>query len=248
LSVGKLEAGDSKDGQSPPTLIATLIQLACEADLPNNGEHIDLITRLGFQTLTVGNDSTGPAHLDFSFRHLQVQDLAEFYQKMMSIYSDPKLQTSPPEELAGRLQAGLKPYFQNILNDEPQFNIDRASFVNPDGEARLSARVKFIGGSLEELANPMMLLRKLDAKGELSLPEEMIVNLLRTPPFADRMVQNGLTPEEISTRGEASVQRFQAQVAMLTEQGYLERDQGLIKTSMMLKDGQLTVNGKPFSP
>ena len=35
---------------------------------------------------------------------------------------------------------------------------------------------------------------------------------------------------------------------MLTEQGYLERDQGLIKTSMMLKDGQFTVNGKPFNP
>jgi uncharacterized protein YdgA (DUF945 family) len=89
---------------------------------------------------------------------------------------------------------------------------------------------------------------KMEASGDLALSEEMIVQLLRNPPFASQAGIAGLTTEEIEARSQAAAEQFQQQVAVLTDQGYLNREENILKTSMVFKAGQLKINGKPFSP
>lgn len=244
FSFGEITARDG-NADHPPVVIK---QLVYDIDLPVQGDYLDLVARVGAESLTIGQDAIGPAHLDFSFRHLQARAVAELNQQLMSIYGDPTLQNSTPQELASRLGSAMEQHAATILASDPQFNIDRVSLANPDGEARLAARARLVGASLEELANPMILLARLEATGDLALSEQMVVQLLRNPPFAGRWDGTNLTPDEISARGQAAAERFQAQVAMLTEQGYLNREKDLIETSMAFKAGQLTVNGKPFNP
>jgi uncharacterized protein YdgA (DUF945 family) len=244
FAIGKISVNDG-EGKLGPMAIN---QLVYDVELPLQGDYLDLITRVGTDGLTIDKDSFGPAHMDISFRHIHARAAAELNKQLMLFYTDPALQSSNPKELAGLLLSQLKQNAETILANDPQINIDRISFSNPDGEAKLAARVKLIDITLEEVANPMMMLMKLEATGNLTLPEEMIVQLLRNPPFAKQAKFADLTPEEIKARGQAAAKQFQQQVAMLTEQGYLNREDNLIKTSMAFKAGQLTINGKPFSP
>lgn len=243
FTVGKLSINDSKSSMGP----VEVQRLVYDLDLPRQGDYLDLIERTGIDNLTIGKDRIGPAHMDFSFRHIHARAIASMNQKLMSLYSDPALLNDTPEAIAGLLMTRLKDDAQTILANNPQFHIDRLSFANPDGEAKLAAQVKLIGLTLEEITNPMMLMSKLEANGDLVLPEDMVVQLLRNPPFAGQGIAE-LSPEEIEARGQAAAEQFQQQVAVLGDQGYLKREANMIKTSMSFKAGQLTINGKPFSP
>ena len=243
FAIGKLSIDDGK-GKTGPVVVQRLVY---DVDIPRQGDYLDVITRTGADNLSIGKESIGPAHMDISFRHLHARAVAALNQKMMSIYSDPNLQGGSPEALVGQMAAQLQEDAQTILAHDPQINIDRLSLSNPDGEAKLAAQVKLVGLTLEEITNPFMLMTKIEANGDLSLPEEMIVQLLRKPPFSSQGIAE-LSPEEIEARGKAAADQFQMQVAMLTDQGYLNREGNLVKTNLSFKAGQLKINGKPFVP
>lgn len=243
FSIGELAFNPNNDQPA-----VNLKQLDYEIEEPLSDEYIDVVARFGMQSLKIDAESIGPVHLDLSLRHIQARALAEIYQEFLSLYSNPEMFNTPPEELMPMLQGKLLPHAETIVANDPQLSFDRVSFSNADGEAKLAVHVKLNGAQLQELFNPMMLMAKTEANGDLSLSEKMILQLLRNPPFADKMQNAELTAEEIAARGEATAAQFQAQVAMLSEQGYLTRENDLLKTSMNFKGGQLTVNGKPFNP
>ncbi|MCU7812202.1 MAG: YdgA family protein [Candidatus Thiodiazotropha sp. (ex Notomyrtea botanica)] len=244
FSIGSISVAGIEDQMEP----VTLKQLVYDVDLPVQGDHLDIIAKMGMENLLIGEESFGPVHFDISFKHLHARTLAEINQKLMSIYSDPSLLEGDAEALTAYFQEDLMAQAETLLTNDPEFSLDRISFANPDGEARLAAHAKLSGATLEMLANPLMLLGKLEAIGDLSLSEKMIVELLRNPPFPSEASDVDLSPEEVTARGQAAVDQFQQQVAMLSEQGYLQREGQLIKTNMAFKAGQLTVNGKPFNP
>ena len=226
----------------------SLNNLVYDIDLPLQGDHLDVLTKMGIDKLSVGDESFGPIHMDFSFKHLHARALAEINQKLMAVYSDPNLFNGGTKEITEGFQSALMTHAETLLTQDPEFSLDRVSFANTDGEAKLAARVKLSGATLEMLANPLMLLSKLEASGDLSLSETMVVKLLQNPPFPAKPDQDTTSTEEIKEKREMAVGQFQQQVAMLMEQGYLEREGEIIKTTMAFKEGQLTVNGKPFNP
>ncbi|MCU7842446.1 MAG: YdgA family protein [Candidatus Thiodiazotropha sp. (ex Monitilora ramsayi)] len=244
FSIGEVSMAGIDEAMEP----VSINNLVYDIDLPLQGDHLDVLARMGIDKLSVGDESFGPIHMDFSFKHLHARALAEINQKLMGIYSDPNLLNGGTEEIMEGFQSALMTHAETLLTQDPEFSLDRVSFANSDGEAKLAARVKLSGATLEMLANPLMLLSKVEASGDLSLSETMVVKLLQNPPFPTNPDQAAASTEEIKQKGEMAVGQFQQQVAMLMEQGYLEREGEIIKTTMAFKEGQLTVNGKPFNP
>lgn len=245
LSVGELVISPPQEKGAP----VILKQLAYATEMPLNGDYIDLIARLSAENLQIEDGSFGPIHFDYSFRHLHTRALAELARAFMELYADPALATEAPEALATQLMPVLSEHGSTLLNNGPEFHIDRISFANADGEANLAARVRTNGLDLQEATeNPLMLLSKIEASGELSLQEEMILSLLRNPPAKEQLGIAELSQQEIEAQGEMLTAQFQQQVAMLSEQGYITREGGLIKTNVEYKVGQILVNGKPFMP
>jgi len=245
LSLGELAITPPRDKGGP----VILKQVAYDTELPVNGDYIDLVARLSAENLQVEDKSFGPIHLDYSFRHLHTRALAELAQAFMGLYSDPALLAEDPDALATQFMPILNEHGSTLLNNSPEFHIDRISFANADGEANLAARVRMNALNLQDAAeNPLMVLSKIEASGELSLQEEMILSLLRNPPAKEQLGIAELSQQEMEAQGQMLTAQFQQQVAMLSEQGYITREGGLIKTNVEYKAGQILVNGKPFMP
>lgn len=224
-------------------------QLSYDIELPSDGNFIDLIARLGVGNLQFGEDAIGPVHFDYSLKHLHARSLAEISQAFMGLYTNPDFLTADSEALAAQLMPVLSEHGATILNNAPEFHIDRISFANAKGEARLAARVKLNDLNLDEAAaNPFVLITKLEASGEVSLQEEMVLELLRNPPGKEAMGLAALSPEELQAQTQMISEQFEQQVALLTDQGYIIREGNLLKSNAEFKAGQLLVNGKPFMP
>ncbi|MFZ2267200.1 MAG: YdgA family protein [Azonexus sp.] len=210
-------------GENVPEGIAKqpllLKQLSYDASIPVNGEFIDLIGKIGVETAQFQAQDYGPVHYDFSLRHLHARSTAELYKALMKWYGDPaRLAAKESGSPLMGMEALREPALA-LLKYSPELHLDRISFKSPQGEAKISASAKLGALQPEELANPFMLLGKLDINADLALPEDIIGGTLRAE-----------------------------QLAAFTEQGYVTRDGNMLHSKITFANGQVAVNGKPFNP
>lgn len=213
---GKPAEGMPEEGSKQALLVK---QVVYDASIPVNGEFIDLIGKIGVDTAQFGEQNYGPAHYDFSLRHLHARSTAELYQALMKWYADPaRLAVKDSGKRFEGLDALREPALA-LLKYSPELHLDRISFKSPQGEAKISASAKLGPLQPEELANPFMLIGKLDVNADLTMPEELF-----------------------------SGEPQQQQVAAYVEQGYVTRQGGMLSSKITFANGQVTVNGKPFNP
>ncbi|QID16421.1 YdgA family protein [Nitrogeniibacter mangrovi] len=222
-----------------------LKQLEYTVDMPAQGDYLDLQAKMSAQVFQVGARNFGPAHYDFSMNHLHVRTVAKLYRALMDMYGDPALLTgqgNPQVAMAALAEPAMA-----LLAHDPELRLDRLSFNTPQGEAHIQARAQLPGIAPEEVGNPMILLGKLDASGALTLPEAMMREMMveRT-----RKQIAAMDPQaELSDDQVAMIDaRLEAQLQQAASEGYVTRDKGLIKSEFAFRNGQLTVNGKPFKP
>jgi uncharacterized protein YdgA (DUF945 family) len=71
---------------------------------------------------------------------------------------------------------------------------------------------------------------------------------------ADLSVPQGLLQAFVNGQAEDAAQaafaasQLEAQLGQLEAQGYLQRSEDIVRTRAAFRQGQLTVNGKPFNP
>ena len=200
----------------------------------NGGEYLDIAARLAAASLMIDQQDYGPAHYDISMKHLHARTVAKFYRAVLQMYADPAaLKADPGAALAAMGEPAMA-----LLSHDPEFSIDQISFTSPQGEARLSARVRLKDAKPEDMAQPMSLLGKIDAVAELKLPAALA---------AEYFSGKAHSPEEQQAQQQAQ-KMFSAQVDALAAQGYLTNTQGVLESKLAYQSGQLTISGKPFDP
>ena len=223
----------SVDGQALAGKALLLKQLSYDVQVPVNGEFMDLLAKIGVQDILVGQDNFGPAHYDFSLKHLHGRTYAEMNRVMMKTFSDPEAMAA-----AGKSGDGFGPMMPQVLKlleYNPELSLDRLSFKLPQGEVLIAARARFIDVKPEDLKQPPVLLAKLDASADIALPEGLLML-----PFA-------MKADSVEAM-QAQMQSRQQQIGTLVAQGYIERDGAMVKSKLEFRGGRLTVNGKPFDP
>ncbi|MFX5839900.1 DUF945 family protein, partial [Acinetobacter baumannii] len=65
------------------------------AEVPRDGDFIDLIARIGAETVDVAGTAYGPAHYDFSMRHLHARTASRLYRSFMTMSADPAVIGNP---------------------------------------------------------------------------------------------------------------------------------------------------------
>lgn len=233
FTIGQLSFDDGEDADNK----VLVEKLVLDGEVPLNGEFVDVVGKLGAEVLRVGAKDFGPAHYDFSLRHLHARTVAGVYRAMLDASADQEgvMDAAADPSL---LFAPIAAAGQELLKYQPELHIDRISFNSAQGEARLAASARLGEVSAEALASPPMLMEKLQADAEVVLPEALIVALA-----ADG--------EEVGAEGaghDSTSEMVEQQLGALVEQGYIVRDQGMVRSKVELKDGELSANGKPLGP
>jgi uncharacterized protein YdgA (DUF945 family) len=144
----------------------------------------------------------------------------------------------------------LQKHGMKLLKGQPIFEIEKFSIVQPAGESKLSAIVKLAPISEAELqGNPLALLSKIDATGELQFAEAAIKQAM-----AKRMMLTANTdvPPEIQPRQNPAMNGalvdalMDAQTQKFVGLGYATQKDGLITSKFAFKNGQFTLNGVAF--
>lgn len=217
--VSFVDAKEAEGGEEAAKSPLLLKQMTYDAAIPVNGDFIDLIGKIGVETAQFGAQNYGPVHYDFSLRHLHARSTAELYQALMKWYANPaRLANKEIGKQFDGMDVLREPALA-LLKYSPEFHIDRISFKSPQGEAQVSASAKLGALTPDELANPFMMVGKLNVNADLALPEELLGDTMRAE-----------------------------QRASFVDQGYVTRDGNILRSKIAFANGQLTVNGKPFSP
>lgn len=238
FSIGRIEAGKpGKPGENDEGGNNILLkEVSYAIDLPVNGEFIDLAAKIGAEVVQVGKNNFGPAHYDFSLRHLHARTVAKLHHALLDLYAEPAKLTN-----AANVPALFAPFAEpgfELLKHGPEISIDRLSFNSPHGEATLAARARLNEMKPEDLGNPALLIGKLQASAELSFPEALVGE------FAG---DGKADPEQNNDEG-APGDAARRQAADLAAQGYITLENGTIRSKVAFGNGQLTVNGKPLNP
>ncbi|WP_018413297.1 YdgA family protein [Methyloversatilis thermotolerans] len=230
------------DGRLPRMDAAKLVY---GVDITRDGDFIDGVARIASERMKVQDHDYGPAHYDFSMRHLHARTAARLYRGFLEATSDPATMNDPAA-LQARMGTLMGPAIE-LLGHAPVLSIDRLSFSTPEGPASLNARVSLSGVTPDDFANPLGLLARLDASGALSLPENLVRGLLveRSRAQVLQIVGEDADPDEVNAYAQS---QYEQQIAPLLERGYVTRDQGQLALRLAFAKGQLTVNDKPFDP
>lgn len=235
LSAGKVTMSIAEialDAPALPFKAAQFRKLSYDVTIASAGEFVDVVGKLGAVDATISEINYGPAHYDFSARHLHARTLAQMQRTMMQVNADPA--GAAGKDPAAAIQAITAPMMK-LLQYNPEVSIDRIGFRLPEGNVELVARAKLVDARAEDFQQPQALLAKLDAGAGLTLPASLLQSQFGIK--AD-------SPEALA----AQMQARQRQVAALLEHGYLQQDGAMVRTTVEFRNQQLLVNGQPFDP
>jgi uncharacterized protein YdgA (DUF945 family) len=234
LEIARFEFSAPKaEGEGAKPVVMRLEKVVYDADMPIAGEFVDIFGKMGAATFVIGGQDYGPVNYDTSFKRMHARTVAGLYRDMVKMYADPALLAGKPDP--GMVLGPMAQRAQELLKHNPEFAIDRISFNSPQGQALVSARVALKDAKPDDFNDMRRLMPKIDASAKLVVPEGMLAEL---------GAARAETPEEKDMQRKM----FAMQVQSFSEQGYVVRKGEMLESTIVFKDGQLTVNGKPLAP
>ncbi|HAF87342.1 MAG: hypothetical protein CMF38_05155 [Legionellaceae bacterium] len=196
------------------------------------------------------NKVYGPGAYDIRIKNLNASALGRINQKLNQV---------EPGQAAQKKQVLLQvlPEIPALLNQGPAFEINQLSFTTPQGN--LTGQLSLSLPPNKD-NNPFTMLQSLEGKADLRVPGEWIKLMLnranRQKVIAKRL-QNQTTSTDLSHNGVAThvnaldvAQEAEVltnnQIASLVQAHVLIQDGQYYVTKLILNQGKLEVNGKPF--
>lgn len=205
-----------------------LQKLDFESNVGSRENLVDMVVKIGAQKFITSKMAFSDFHYDYGIRHLHQPTLIKFVD---AIYHPPKDQDG--DDAAQNMLRPWKEFGPILLQNKPEFSIDRVSVTTPDGEAKLSAKATMGDAAVDDLQNIAQLLPKLQASATISLPEPMLTKLMlgsTSDPGTQAAMEQGI----------------KQQIAMFEQQGYVIRRDKALSANFDWKQGQATINGKPM--
>jgi uncharacterized protein YdgA (DUF945 family) len=170
------------------------------------------------QPLTLSSE-----HVDLTWKHLGVESLEALTTAMRAAGQETNASVAAAAR-AQRMMTAIKQPLETLLLEDPEMDVDRLSVANAQGQGLVTGVIRLVGVSAADFEAPALLLRKLDVRLDLAIDEAFLASL--PGPGANALTQ--LQP--------------------MIDQGYITRANGALRTQILFRGGQPTLNGKPFNP
>ncbi len=160
-------------------------------------------------------------HYQFSLSRLDAPAVEKIYAQIQQAQQKGITGT---EQLTQAMTVTMMSELPALLNRGPKFEMNPLRATLPSGDVVLNFSIELPPGhGAEGMSNPVGLLDLLDMKGDFTVPQAGLMTAL-------------------SESGQAA---DDTQLNSLIQQGYISRDNGLLKTKFTFKSGHLTINDKP---
>jgi uncharacterized protein YdgA (DUF945 family) len=184
---------------------------------------MDLSYRLGAGAIVTQPLTLSNAHVDVTWKHLDVESLESLTTAMRAAGQQADASAAPAAR-AQAMMAAVKQPLQTLLLEEPEMDVDRLRVSCAQGQGSMTGVIRLVGINAADIEAPAALLRKLDVRLDIAIDEAFLANL--PGPGANTSTQ--LQP--------------------MIDQGYITRAHGTLRSQVLFAAGQLTLNGKPFNP
>jgi uncharacterized protein YdgA (DUF945 family) len=162
-------------------------------------------------------------HVDLTWKHLRVESLEALTTAMHAASQGTNASVAPAVRTQ-RMMTAIKQPLETLLLEDPEMDVDRLSVASAQGQGLVTGVIRLAGVRAADFEAPALLLRKLDVRLDLAIDEAFLASL--PGPGANALTQ--LQP--------------------MIDQGYITRANGALRTQILFRGGQATLNGKFFNP
>ncbi|WED43202.1 YdgA family protein [Legionella cardiaca] len=212
----------------------------------------------------IANEKTyGPGNLEVAIRNLDADALARLNEQAQQVQQGTDAERQ-------RAMLAMLPELPKLFSKGAEFEITEMNFVMPQGTVEGNLMVSLPKG---EMGNPFELIQKIQGNGKIKVPAAVVRELVTESikqkmmsPQAqqnDQQNQQGITQQiQPQSNPDASAQAAanssdvsqqavtlaDKQLATLVQNGVLAQQGTDYVIEVSLNQGQLTINGKPYSP
>lgn len=256
---------------SAPNQSVSLGNIAYEVDTRSPApSFVDVVGKFSAQNIKVLAEDWGSLEYTFGAKHLHAASLDALSKAMRDGYNTTSRRSSTkqsPAELSTVMTDAFKKHGVALLKHEPAIEIDKLRFGTEREYILLNANARIAGVTEAEIANPMQMISKLDARAEITLAEALLTRIAsKVPappgrpaspaapafipiepgsqtPGAPMAVQ---VPEPMPTIERDPLAIVNAQVDGAVSAGYVIRGGGVLKSTISYSNGRLMINGRQF--
>lgn len=186
------------------------------------GAFLDAGYQLGGAAVDSSAVKLASVHFDSTFKHLELEALANLADAMRGA-NDGMNPKAPPMVRTAAMMAKVNQPFESLLLKQPEWDLDRLSAANAQGQVLVSGVVRCPDLTAADFGAGAGVLKKIDARIELAVDQAFLTSIATSSDLIAR-----LQP--------------------LIDQGYLALSNGTLRSEILFQRGMLTVNGKPFAP
>ncbi|MEX0999405.1 MAG: YdgA family protein [Thermodesulfobacteriota bacterium] len=238
-------SSEGKDGDELNKVTLTNLEFTASTDQKRN--LLNHTQGLGFETLTVGENSYGPGIYELQIRNI---DKAAFEEIQLAINQSQNQEVSSATDL---ITAEMMKVLPTLFKNAPEIELTKLSIKTGEGEINGHATISVSGDSIDNpelAANPIFLLAALSAEIKLSVSKPLMDNLLKDYKIEEITDEKKANNEVLPTDKELQVLaniRAQSEIQEMLDQGIFVIKNGSYEIEAVYGLGQIKVNGKTIN-
>lgn len=208
------------------------------------------------QKIIANGKNFGPGSLEISLRNLDAEVLARINQQINTTQHG----TDTEKQQA---MLAMLPEIPKLFSKGAEFELSELSFAMPQGTIEGNLLITLPAG---DTSNPFMMLQKVEGKGKVKIPADVIKLVLNemnkqkvvaqtaaqpAPATADSTSTSVATAQpagSIADTANQAVTMTEAQLTAMLESGFIVKEGNYYVLEVAFVQGNLSVNGKPFTP
>jgi uncharacterized protein YdgA (DUF945 family) len=211
---------------------------------------VDQLIKFNIANFEIDGETFGAATFNYGVKHIDAAALnvmGKAILKGSGTASKAGADTDSAQMAAQQMSEALKTAGIDILKNQPIIEIEKMSITMPGGETKMSGVLKLGTLTAEQLQiNPMLLLGKIEATGDLQISKLGFKQLLAAQQKSSAK-KMGAPDDTVTQMVKNSSTMMDAQIQQMVTQGFATEKDGSVLSKIIYKDGQLLLNGKPFS-
>ena len=250
LTVGKISFSvghAALESSVPPDFKLDSRNFSIEANSSVTGDFINTDATVSIDSVESAKFSATQLVWEVRMDHIHGPSMAGLNKELMAAQAEQMKAAAPSDpndpaaaqrqaELAQKYVAAFQTYGLPILGHEPVIELPRVGFKTADGDVMLSMKLEAPGITPADVSGDPKTLA-------LTLPKflQATINARIDNTLLDKLTQQAVSDPDALSQTKARLQQLQ-------DQGYVKVDGKALTTQITFMNGQLKINGLPFTP